>query len=606
MGVMLAIALGACGGGGGGGGGGGAMTPPTALSYPAPATAPVGIPIPMLNPSVTGQVTNYTVTPALPAGLTLDSGRGTLSGVPSGVSPPTTYTISASNTAGSTSFSWRLAIIPAASAGASATVSVGQFVTLDGSASATTSGDALAYAWTLRSVPTGSSAALASPRSTRPIFKADLPGIYVADLIVRDGASQSSIASVTITATPAAAFIPPPAPTSSQTVSACMEITAPGSYRLSADLTSQSSSAACVRIHDTSAVVLDCDHHRISDNAAVGSWALSLAQVQGVTIQNCVVETAQLIIDSVSDTTFVANSIAPAPGAVVPAELVIRHPLRLSFDHNDFAGGYLYVSYADTLVVSNNTFATTTGPGNLIGAFVWTYYGTHARIVGNVMDGRWDGLTGAQYSYNGVDDGILLGDETDALVENNTIRNVFDTGIEWTGVLRAARVRANVVVNAGFSGFGGWYWQSVIDSTFAQNLLQNTQRMYAIYNNYGIRPAGFDGEQRMPADAGVFIQNNLFDGNVFSDGRNPLNASAYMRIFGNPSAGAGTSGAPGERVPTAADFHLSSNAFINNIFDPRMAPPDFNGVPVTGVVIDGGGNACQVVAGYVGPLVCSP
>jgi 6-phosphogluconolactonase (cycloisomerase 2 family) len=97
-----ALALvGACGGGGGGGAG----TPPQALSYPALGSVPeTCLALAELVPSVAGGApTRFRVSPALPAGLVLDSLTGVLRGTPQQSAPERTYTISASNSAGETS-----------------------------------------------------------------------------------------------------------------------------------------------------------------------------------------------------------------------------------------------------------------------------------------------------------------------------------------------------------------------------------------------------------------------------------------------------------------------------------------------------------------------
>lgn len=87
---------------------------------------------------------------------------------------------------------------PIADAGPDQTVTVGANVTLDGTGSSDADGDTLTYAWTLTGRPAGSSAQLAGATAARPEFVVDLPGSYVAMLVVNDGVLDSQPASVTI------------------------------------------------------------------------------------------------------------------------------------------------------------------------------------------------------------------------------------------------------------------------------------------------------------------------------------------------------------------------------------------------------------------------
>jgi hypothetical protein len=126
--VLASATLAACGGGGGGSGGGGAgggggtsppppppaVAAPSGLSYGGPQSYPVGRAITALAPAVTGTVTSYGVSPALPAGLTLNTTTGHISGTPSAAAAPTNYTITASNSGGSTTYSLSLTVIDVA------------------------------------------------------------------------------------------------------------------------------------------------------------------------------------------------------------------------------------------------------------------------------------------------------------------------------------------------------------------------------------------------------------------------------------------------------------------------------------------------------------
>lgn len=77
--------------------------PPSGLSYtPSSASGTVGTPISSLMPTVTGTVTSYSVSPALPFGLSIDTSSGVISGTPSAVASSADYTVTATNGTGST------------------------------------------------------------------------------------------------------------------------------------------------------------------------------------------------------------------------------------------------------------------------------------------------------------------------------------------------------------------------------------------------------------------------------------------------------------------------------------------------------------------------
>lgn len=102
----------------GGGGGSSSPTPPppapSSLSYSSPqAVYTVGTAILPNTPTVTGQVSTWSVTPALPAGLALNASTGILSGTPSAPTPGfTTFTVSAANAGGAASTVLRIAVNP--------------------------------------------------------------------------------------------------------------------------------------------------------------------------------------------------------------------------------------------------------------------------------------------------------------------------------------------------------------------------------------------------------------------------------------------------------------------------------------------------------------
>lgn len=129
--VAVAIMLAACGGGGGSSP---APVPPapSGLSYPGPQTYTVGTAIAALSPTVTGTVTGFTVSPALPAGLVLNATSGQISGTPAAVAATTAYTVTASNAGGSTSYALTITVVAATTAalepGGSTVIATGQSI----------------------------------------------------------------------------------------------------------------------------------------------------------------------------------------------------------------------------------------------------------------------------------------------------------------------------------------------------------------------------------------------------------------------------------------------------------------------------------------------
>lgn len=87
---------------------------------------------------------------------------------------------------------------PVANAGLAQSVKLNDTVTLDGTGSSDANNDFLTYKWTLITKPTGSSAVLINPTSSKPTFRADVAGTFVASLIVNDGKVDSQAAATTV------------------------------------------------------------------------------------------------------------------------------------------------------------------------------------------------------------------------------------------------------------------------------------------------------------------------------------------------------------------------------------------------------------------------
>lgn len=89
-----------------------AAYPPSGLTYSVnPATYTLGTPIaPNMPSSSGGAVTSYSVSPALPAGLSLDTSTGVISGTPTAAAVSATYTVTAFNSAGVAAVGLRITV----------------------------------------------------------------------------------------------------------------------------------------------------------------------------------------------------------------------------------------------------------------------------------------------------------------------------------------------------------------------------------------------------------------------------------------------------------------------------------------------------------------
>jgi len=78
------------------------LLPPSISYSPSTNVYTVGVAITTLSPTIlTGTPTSYSINTTLPAGLSFNTSTGVISGTPTGTSPVTTYTITASNAGGS-------------------------------------------------------------------------------------------------------------------------------------------------------------------------------------------------------------------------------------------------------------------------------------------------------------------------------------------------------------------------------------------------------------------------------------------------------------------------------------------------------------------------
>src|SRR4029453_3858061 len=94
-----------------------------------------------------------------------------------------------------------------------------------------------------------------------------------------------------------------------------------------------------------------------------------------------------------------------------------------------------------------------------VGTVVRFAEGTDNRVIENTIDGSW---RGQKYPFGGyppgADDGVIIENDANLLIERNAIRNVWDCGIERLGNRTdPITIRKNDITNAAECAIAGWF-----------------------------------------------------------------------------------------------------------------------------------------------------
>jgi hypothetical protein len=271
--------------------------------------------------------------------------------------------------------------VPVANAGTNQSVILGT-ITLDGSASSDANGDALTYKWVLLNKPTNSNAALSSTTSAKPTFNADIAGVFVFTLQVNDGKVDSSVATVSITAS-SANVAPVANPGAAQSV-VLGTITLDGSTSSDANGDALTYKWALLSKPTNSNAALS------SISAAKPTFAADLAGVYVFSLQ---VNDGKL--DSAVVTTTVTASavnVAPVanPGAI---QSVVLGPVTLDGSGSTDANGdtltYKWVLLAKPIgsaaALSSTTTAKPTFTADLVGVYVASLVVSDGKLSSEIL-----------------------------------------------------------------------------------------------------------------------------------------------------------------------------------------------------------------------------
>ena len=395
-------------------------------------------------------------------------------------------------------------------------------------------------------------------------------------------------------------------------VTDCQTISAPGNYVLGNDLSatlvpSHGDLGDCLVVQNTNNVRIDCAGHTIS-----GAAALRINQVDSFEIVNC---DLQAKVDYL-------------PLSTVPT-LVVTNSTHGAFDHSTLEYGQFQSKHVNHFHVFDNTihsfyldfhaFDTDiacnqfTSPYNTawaVSTIIALYRGGRNICRNNTIDGAWDLGRGPPIDNVGSDDGIVIQDESDDIVEDNIIRNNWDTGVETLGVISNLQLLRNQIIGSGIAGFGGWYYSSISGSTFTGNTIDGAQKMFWFSRVYGLRPAGWDDEGGGAADTTVAFTNNIFDNNVLKNQyvyTQQQDASGIAWVYNDMGFQGQLGNVVGETAPTSGQYVLTNNTFKDNQFPlSNSAPPDFgSNAVVAGMIDDSGGNICPAPTQANYPLACA-
>jgi hypothetical protein len=326
-----------------------------------------------------------------------------------------------------------------------------------------------------------------------------------------------------------------------------MTMTAPGSYVLTADL---STSGNCLTATMVAGIRLDCQGHRIS----AGLRTIVLTNVNAASVINCTLVNGLFLSNTTS--TVVTNN-------VIPGAIAISADAGDQVTHNTITPptGFPAISIGsnssneqitgNTITVSNAADAV-----DLTG-------GTGTQVTGNTITADYDG----SMQEVGTDDGIILFGETGDLIQGNIISRVFDAGVEGVGTITNTTIANNFISNVGYTGIGGYWCTRWTGNTVEGNHVSAAQSLGRFYY-------ASDATRCRGTIAPPLFSMNQFIGNVFRDpapGTVLIAAPGLFVNVGGPTMG---------NVLQGNDFGTNNGPWV---------------VPLSGF-IDGGGNICAPIS----------
>jgi hypothetical protein len=367
--------------------------------------------------------------------------------------------------------------------------------------------------------------------------------------------------------------------------------------------------SACITIQNTSGVTLDCQGHTLSSILTPGGGgipSLAVDTVSNYTIKNCTI-LQSATVDNSSNGTLTGNTFGATDSTGTLTNTIFTHDSGMNFNFNIVYGG-LQEFYSTNMVFYHNNFSTptTTGTASLA---LGLFDGSSNTASYNDIDGKWPVTTSG-----GADDGIVAGDESNDTIDHNTIKNVWDAGIEFIGVMTASTISNNQITNAWIAGIAAYYNDGFIDCNFAYNSVTQSLGGFYFQRRGGLRPAGY--ATGFPAETGIYFTGNNFSGNTYTPIGDVGEPSVFAFLSGYTNVDPDGTTCNGGQVcllgyntygigitldggtnPTPDQFHVEGNTFSGNTFTNGPVCFGSASVPLApGAVIDRGQDLCVTQA----------
>ncbi len=380
-------------------------------------------------------------------------------------------------------------------------------------------------------------------------------------------------------------------------LSACAEITQSGSYVLDRDLLEpQTRNGVCFSIHNTNDVSFNCDKHTIFIGTVIG---FDIRDAKGINLQSCNVTSGP---DGNSAIGFSKVEVGKISSSHIEYQSIhISQSKNIQITDNTFNTSDIVLDKSQNSEISNNEFTVSKESKRFIrrflNAFINSMGGSGNKIINNIMDGQSDGLF---KNLLGMDDGIVLGSESDvsieenrSLIQNNRISNVFDCGIETVGLVTNSTISHNQVDNAGVCGIGGWWSNSWQNNIVLENIANKTPALFSF--SYKLRSPFNHPSQ-------VFFTDNSFTGNRITNQKiDPAEVAYGYQAEPVVIDYAAVSYYPTD--PNSDNYIVlvrSNNLFAGNDLG-TFTSPRFN---PGGMIVDGGRNICKPGSSVDFPLRC--